>query len=66
MDHRKAGEGIDMPVSSTITRRTGTTRATGLDAKYAFVVKGRDLRIGTCGDIGHWSRSVSIPLRRSS
>jgi sugar phosphate isomerase/epimerase len=28
------------------------------DAKYAFsLVKGRDIRIGTCGDIGHWSRS---------
>ena len=33
------------------------------DPKYAFsLVKGRDMRIGTCGDIGHWSRSGVDPI----
>lgn len=33
------------------------------DPKYVFsLVKDRDRRIGTCGDIGHWSRSGVDPV----
>lgn len=33
------------------------------DPEYVFsLVKGRDPRLGTCGDIGHWSRSGVDPV----